>query len=58
MKMKGIYLGRTFYRKMFGLVLLIPVVVYAAWLYPGVTLVALGTLFVGMVLYLGWRGMD
>ena len=58
--MKGMYLGRRFYRQMFGLVLLIPVVMYTASLYPVMTLVvfqvALGALFVGMVLYLAWRG--
>ena len=32
--MKGMYLGRRFYRQMFGLVLLIPVVMYTALLYP------------------------
>ena len=44
---------------MFGLVLLIPVVMYTASLYPviarGVFQVALVALFVGMVLYLAWR---
>ena len=32
--MKGMYLGRRFYRQMFGLVLLIPVVMHTALLYP------------------------
>ena len=33
--MKGMYLlGRRFYRQMFGLALLIPVVMYTALLYP------------------------
>ena len=48
--MKGMYLGRRFYRQMFGAVLLTPVVVYVASLYPVITL------GVGLVLYLGWRG--
>ena len=30
--MKGMYLGRRFYRQMFGLVLLTPVVMYTALL--------------------------
>ena len=54
--MKGMYLGRRFYRQMFGLVLLIPAVVYTAWLYPVITLGVIVALFVGVVLYLGWRG--
>ena len=37
--MKGMYLGRRFYRQMFGLVLLIPVVMYTALLYPVIALV-------------------
>ena len=31
--MKGMYLGRRFYRQMFGLVLLLPVVMHTALLY-------------------------
>lgn len=54
--MKGMYLGRRFYRQMFGLALLIPVVVYTAWLYPVIALSVIVALFVGVVLYLGWRG--
>ena len=58
--MKGMYLGRRFYRQMFSLVLLIPAVLYAGSLYPDigrvVAQVAVGSLFVGAVLYLGWRG--
>ena len=58
--MKGMYLGRRFYRQMFGLVLLIPVVMYAAALYPVIAGVIFqgvaAALFVGMVLYLAWRG--
>ena len=58
--MKGMYLGRRFYRQMFGLVLLIPVVMYAAALYPVIARVIFqgvaAALFVGMVLYLAWRG--
>ena len=49
-QMKGMYLGRRFYRQMFGAVLLTPVVVYVASLYPVITL------GVGLVLYLDWRG--
>ena len=33
-----------------------PVVVYVASLYPVITLVVMGALGVGLVLYLGWRG--
>ena len=36
--MKEIYLGRRFYRQMFVTVLLTPVVMYVAWLYPVITL--------------------
>ena len=54
--MKGMYLGRRFYRQMFGAVLLTPVVVYVASLYPVITLGVMGALGVGLVLYLGWRG--
>ena len=54
--MKGMYLGRRFYRQMFGAVLLIPVVVFVAWLYPAIMLGFMGALGVGLVLYLGWRG--
>ena len=36
--MKGMYLGRRFYRQMFGAVLLTPVVVYVASLDPVITL--------------------
>ena len=60
--MKGMYLGRRFYRQMFGLVLLIPVVMYAASLYPviarAVSQIALGARFcVGIVLST-WPGED
>ena len=54
--MKGMYLGRRFYRQMFGAVLLTPVVVYVASLYPVITLGVMGALGVGLVLYLGGRG--
>ena len=47
--MKGMVLGRRFYRQMFGLVLLIPVVMYTASLYPviarAVSQIALGARF-------------
>ena len=36
--MKEIYLGRRFYRQMFGAVLLLPVVMYVAWQYPAISL--------------------
>ena len=54
--MKEIYLGRRFYRQMFGAVLLFPVVIYVAWLYPAITLGVMVAAGVGLVLYLGWRG--
>ena len=42
--MKGMYLGRRFYRQMFGAVLLTPVVVYVASLYPVIMLGVMGAL--------------
>ena len=54
--MKEIYLGRRFYRQMFGAVLLLPVVMYVAWQYPAISLGVWVALGVGLVLYLGWRG--
>ena len=58
--MKGVCLGRKFYRKMFGLVLLIPVVLYIAMYTASLALsvfrIVFGALLVGIVLYLAWRG--
>ena len=58
--MKGVCLGRRFYQQMFVMVLFAPVFVCAGELYPGVARVvfqvAVMALFVGMVLYLSWRG--
>ena len=58
--MKGLDLGRKFYRKMFGLVLLISVVLYIAMYTASLALsvfkVVFWALLVGIVLILAWRG--